>query len=247
MANLRRIRADNYLKNFIDYCKVKFGDNLMAIVIYGSYAWSYFDKKESDYDVFIIFKNFVPEGKEDIAKRFRKITIQYYITAEELVRKVHLGHWTSYITLLKSAKILYSTKEYEKFLRKLGKINLLEKLIDIASIEGKTLQRIENLKKLKGYKASKWALPSIRVQLQMLTYLKYNKLIWDLKENLEKNKENLTDEEILFLEKLDGKVKSRSNEFSRKDRDIALGILSRLNGEIILNLKDVIRGKHDKN
>ena len=33
--------------------------NLIAIVIYGSYIWKYFDKKKSDYDVFVIFRNFL--------------------------------------------------------------------------------------------------------------------------------------------------------------------------------------------
>ncbi|MBI5803773.1 hypothetical protein HY450_00850 [Candidatus Pacearchaeota archaeon] len=44
MSFFRSIKPDNYLKRFIDYCKKEYGDNLLAIVIYGLYAWGYFDK-----------------------------------------------------------------------------------------------------------------------------------------------------------------------------------------------------------
>ena len=34
---IRKIKPDKYLKDFIEYCKEKFGENLIGIVIYGSY------------------------------------------------------------------------------------------------------------------------------------------------------------------------------------------------------------------
>jgi len=109
MLFIKKIRPDYYLKKFIDYCKDKYKDNLFAIVIYGSYAWGYFDKKSSDYDVFIIFKNGTPKNKKlaqkEFNKLFPKISLQYYCTAEELINKVREGHWSIYITLLKSAKV----------------------------------------------------------------------------------------------------------------------------------------------
>jgi len=57
MLFFKKIKPDRYLKKFIDYCKEQYGGNLLAIVIYGSYPWGYFNKKKSDYDVFVIFKD----------------------------------------------------------------------------------------------------------------------------------------------------------------------------------------------
>ena len=237
MLPIRKIKADKYLKNFIKYCKEKFGDNLAAIVIYGSYAWGYFDKKKSDYDVFMIFKDKIPYGEKELRKKFKKVGGFYYLNIDELLKRAHLGHWTSYITLLTSARVLYSTKEYEKFLRKLKKINLLEEIIDIAGVELRSINRANILKKTRGYKAVKWALASIRVQLQLFSYLRYKKLIWNIKENLKKNKDILTKEEMVFLEILDKKVRKRINKFNKKDKNMALNLIYKLNKEIIFSLK----------
>ena len=70
---LRKIRLDSYLKKFVEFCKKRYGKNLIAIGIYGSYAWVYFDNKKSDYDIFLIFnKNLRNEGRF-LTKKFPKI------------------------------------------------------------------------------------------------------------------------------------------------------------------------------
>lgn len=238
---VKRIRADEYLRKFVDYCKDKFGNNLVAIIIFGSYAWGYFDKKKSDYDVFVIFRDKVPKGKLQIKKKFGRMAIHYFCKADELLRNAHFGHWTSYITLLKSAKVLYATKEYKKFLRELKKTNLFEKAIDVASVEAKTIVKANSLKERKGFKAAKWALPSIRVQLQMLTYVRYHKLIWNLSKNLRKNRDILTKKERGFMKELNKKVRKRDDSFGEGDKKIALDLMYKLNKEIALHLGDLLK------
>lgn len=238
---IKRIKPDSYLKKFVECCKDKFSNNLVAIVVYGSYAWGFFDEKKSDYDVFVFFKDKVPKGKNTLKKRFKRVSISYYMTINDVLKKGHFGHFTSYITLLKSGRVVYSTNEYKKFLRKLQKINLFEEIVDVGSVEAKTIQRANILKKRSGFKAAKWALPSIRVQLQMLTYIRRGKLIWNLKKNLRKNKDILTKKERSFVRDLNKRVKERDEKFGRKDKKSTLDLMYKLNKEIILHLGSLFK------
>ncbi len=233
MLWLKKIKSDAYLKNFVKFCEEKYKNNLIAITIYGSYAWGYFDKNKSDYDIFVIFKDRTPKGKKEINRKFPKISLQYFCTANDLLIKVKEGHWSIYITLLKSAKILYHTIEYKKFLKELKKINFLEQLMDTAAMEYKANFEIGALKKVRGYKAAKWALPCIRKRLQLLTYIRRKKLIWNVRKVAKLNKDILSKEEIYFILDLDKKVKMRQNSFMKDDKNKAIEILNKLNHEII--------------
>ncbi|OGY49616.1 MAG: hypothetical protein A3B89_02995 [Candidatus Buchananbacteria bacterium RIFCSPHIGHO2_02_FULL_40_13] len=242
---IKRAKPDAYLKKFIEYYKEKYKDNLSAIIIYGSYAWGYFDSKKSDYDLIVLFKEELPTTKEkaekEIRKKFPKVSLQYFKTWEEMTNYAHLGHFTSYITLLKSGKVLYAKKDYKKFLKKLRKINLFEKAFDIAAIEGKTLFEINVIKKNKKYKAAKYSLPAIRKRLQLLTFIRTKKLIWNLNRNLRKNKNILAKEERDFIKLLNKRVKSRSDTFTKKDRERSIKLIHKINKEIMLNLKNSIK------
>jgi len=176
----------------------------------------------------------VPRGKAEIKRKFPKIAIQYFMTTEELLNNTHFGHWTSYITLLKGGRILYTTKGFKKFLKKLKKKNLFEELIDIAGIEYKYQYERKELKKRKGFKAVKWALPSIRKRLQLLTYIRKHKLIWKIGKNIQLNKDILNKEERKFLLNLNKKLKNRSKNFNKKDEKRTIDILNKLNKEIII-------------
>ncbi len=233
MLWLKKIKSDDYLKNFVNFCKERYGNNLVAITIYGSYAWGYFDKKKSDYDIFVIFKDKTPQGKKEINKKFPKVTLQYFCTTNDLLRKVEEGHWSIYITLLKSARILYYTTEYKKFLKQLKKVDFIEQLLDTAAMEYKAHFEIETLKKSKGYKAAKWALPSIRKRLQLLTYIRRRKAIWNIKKVARLNKDILTEEERCFIIDLDKRVRERKNSFTKQDKDKSIEILKELNNQIL--------------
>jgi len=225
---------DKYLKNFVNYCKDKFGDNLAAIVVYGSYAGGYFDKNKSDYDVFVIFKEYTPEGKNNLKKKFKKITLQYFLTTEDLINHVRSGHWTVYITLLKGKlKIVYKTKEYKDFLKKLKKIYFFD-FIDVAIIEAKAVYEKRQLKKLKGFKALKWAFPSIRKKLQLLNYIRCKKPVWKFRKVLRKNKNIFDKKEIKFLKKLEKRIRGRDNHFNSEDKKISLKILDKIDEELLI-------------
>ncbi len=233
MLFIRKIRPDKYLKKFINFCKERYGNNLIAITIYGSYPWGYFDKKKSDYDLFVIFKDKTPKGKKEIKKKFPKISLQYFCTTNDLLRKVKEGHWSIYITLLKSAGILYYTKKYKKFLKKIKRIDFTEQLMDTAAMQYKATYEIRVLKKSRGYKAAKWALPSIRKRLQLLTYIRRKKAVWNIKKVVKLNKDVLTKEERDFVINLDKRVRKRQNSFTKEDKERTIKILNKLNHKII--------------
>ncbi len=225
------MKKDIYLKRFVNYCRKRF-DNLIAVVIFGSYAWNYFDKKKSDYDVFVIFKEKVPKGKTKLKKKFKKIALHGFCADRNLIKKTKEGHWTTYVTLLKGAKILYQTKGYKKFLRELNKVDPLEK-VSISMIKRKLEFEKNALKKKTGFDAAKWALPSIRKRLQFLVYIKKNQKLWSLNKVLAKNKDVLVNKEIIFLKELDKKVRKRSQSFSREDKKTAFEILDKVGKELI--------------
>lgn len=113
-------------------------------------------------------------------------------------------------------------------------MNFLEKLTDTIAMRYKAKKEIKVLKRINGYKASKWALPSIRKILQLLTYLRKNRLIWNLKKVVRLNKDILTKDEIKFIINLDKSVKKRKNLFTKKDKEISIDILNKLNHEILI-------------
>jgi len=219
---------DIYLKDFVEYCKDKFGGNLEAIVIFGSYSLGFFDEEESDYDTIIIFKNKIPKGKNEINKRFSKVTLHHFITEENLSEIIHEGRWSVYITLLKSVKVLYKTKEYDNFLNKLKKINFWKETDNLKRLKFKDRADKEHLKRVKGYKAIKVIYASTRKRLQILTHLRKKKLIWDYNKNLEINNEFFNKEEIIFLRDLRKKNFSRNKDFTNDDKKRALKILDKL-------------------
>lgn len=230
---IRKIRKDKYLKEFIKFCKEKYKENLMAVIIYGSYAWGYFDRKESDYDVAVIFRDKTPSEHKEIDRRFPKVFLQYFCTADELLKKVEAGHFTIYVTFLKSARVLYWTKDYKKVLKELKKVDFIEELADTTAMQYKANYEINCLKKLKGYKGAKWALPCIRKRLQLLTYIRRRKPIWKLKKVVKMNKDLLDKEERKFILELDKEVKQRREDFGKEDREMAIKILEKLNKKII--------------
>ncbi len=232
-APIRRIRQDTYLKRFVEFCKKRYKDSIIAIGIYGSYAFGYFDRKKSDYDVFVIFRDKIPRGKSVIKKMFPKVFLQYFCTDEEIIRMIREGHFAIYITLLKSARVLYAHKDYEKLLKRIKKIDFIEELSDVAAIEYKARFELNRLKRIRGFKAAKWALPCIRKRLQLLAYIRKRKTIWDLKEVTRLNKDVLSRDEERFIINLDKKVRARRDDFSNEDKNIAVSLIEKLNKEIL--------------
>jgi len=233
-ALIKRIKQDRYLKRFVEFCKKRYQHNIIAIGIYGSYAFGYFDKKKSDYDVFVIFEDRIPRGKSIIKRMFPKVFLQYFCTDQDILRKIREGHFSVYITLLKSARILYANKDYGKLLKKIKKINFIEELSDVAAIEYKAKFEINKLRAINGYKAAKWALPCIRKRLQLLVYIRKRKAVWDLSKVIKLNRDILTKEEEKFIINLDKKVRMRKEDFGIDDKNVAIKIIKKLDYEILV-------------
>ena len=128
------------------------------------------------------------------------------------------GHWSPYITFLKSARMLYSSKGYSKFISKLKKINYVESLDNLDRIKWKIEFDKKVIEKGRGYKVAKYALPSLRNRLQFLTYIKKKRLVWDLKKVIKLNKDILTEKDKSFLFSLERMVRNRKDYFNSQDK-----------------------------
>jgi hypothetical protein len=231
---VRKIKPDFYLQKFISFCKINYRDNLAAIVVFGSYVCGGFDKTKSDYDLFILFKNKTPRGRSFLRKKFPKCSLIYFNSLDEMKERIRFGHFTSYITLLtEGSRVLYSTREYNIFLNEISKMNLLEETIDVAGVEWKANYEKNVLKKNVGHKAIKWALPMVRRRLQLLTFIRKRKLIWNLEKITQINKSFLTKKEIDFILDLNVRDQNRLNKFSREDKKIIINLVDKLDKEII--------------
>lgn len=228
---LKKIKLDSYLKSFVDFCKQRYGKNLIAIGIYGSYAWGYFDKEKSDYDVFLIFNSKRKDETGFLSKRFKNISINYFCDRNELLKLINEGHWSLYITLLKSAKMLYSSSEYNKFFNELKNTDFVKNLKNTDRIKFKAKFDRNQIQKMEGYPAIKYAFPGLRSRLQLLTYIHYKKLVWDLKKVFRLNKDILSSNEQKFLIQLEKSVRKRKNVFPNKK--MAINLLNRINKEIL--------------
>ena len=234
---IKKIYLDSYLCKFLDFCKQKYRGNLAAIGIYGSYAWGYFDKDKSDYDVFIFLKKSVKNKHRSFSKKFPKVSVNYLCDLDELKNLISEGHWTLYLTLMKSARMIFYSKDYKKFIKNLKKIDFLDNLNSFESIRRKANFDIDNIKKLKSYALIKYALPSIRSKLQLLTYLKTKKLFWDLKKVVKLNPKIINFEEENFIFGMDESVRKRKESFY--DKKIIIGLLQKINKSVLERINQV--------
>ena len=69
------------IKEFVEACKKKFGDDLVSIVLFGSYARGDF-KETSDVDLLVIAKN-LPESVWERDKMMEEITWEIFLKHEE--------------------------------------------------------------------------------------------------------------------------------------------------------------------
>lgn len=228
---LRRIKADSNLRKFSDFCRKRYGRNLIAIGIYGSYAWKYFDKEKSDYDVFLIFKQEMKDEGKSLMNKFRKITVQYFCSKKGLSDLIKEGHWSLYITLLTSARMLYYSKDYELFINKLRKIDFIKNLKNLDRIKWKVKFNRKVMLESRGYSGAKYALPALRSRLQLLAYIEHKRLIWDLLKVIKVNKDFLTQKEEKYLIELDNSVRKRKNAFP--DKKMAINLSDKINKKII--------------
>ena len=71
------------------------------------------------------------------------------------------------LLFLESAKMIYHTKEYEKFINELRKIDFVENLKNTDRIKFKAKFDREVIEKEEGYSRAKYALPTLRSRLHL--------------------------------------------------------------------------------
>ena len=224
---VKKAKFNLYLKDFVYFCKKRYGKNLEGIEIYGSYIFGYFDKEKSDYDIFLIFNKKMKNEGKFLEKKFPRISIQYFCSEDELFELIKIGHWSLYITLLTSARMLYFNKKYGNFLKKLRRVDFIKNIKNIKRIKWKR----QFDKRVMGGRGGKWvkySLSALRVRLQFLTYARSRRLVWDLERNINLNKDFLDDSEKEFLLSLNEKVFFRKRKFSLFERKKAIAILNKL-------------------
>lgn len=113
-------------KRLVDTCLENYSGNLAAILIFGTYNTGPFMFGISDVDKIILFKQ---EDNLDFRKEQDKLreeltdinlSILHFRTINDYEKHIYdEGSWSSWITVINGSKIIYSTKEFEKFRKKL--------------------------------------------------------------------------------------------------------------------------------
>ncbi|MFC1682533.1 hypothetical protein ACFL0X_02865, partial [Nanoarchaeota archaeon] len=151
------------------------------------------------------------------------LTIIHFDTIENYEKHIYKGSWASWITVIKGCKVVYSTKEFKEFRKRLRRKPISkENLIKLIKYKEK---RIKNYQKLrgKGFSLTKGLMGSLRLRLQLLTFLMYKQIIFDYSKCVKKIR--LEKEEKEMLKKLhkyyDKREKLTQSEFEYY-RDLAL-------------------------
>ena len=188
----------NLEKRIIDSCLERFDNNLAAILIFGSYNTGQFVEGVSDIDMIILFKE---ESSFDFEKERYELgnnladinpKIVHFRTINDYEKHIYEeGSWSSWITVIRGSRAIYSTNEFDNFRNRLlnnpiPKEKLLKyiKRKDNCELEEKLFIRGNNEKRTE-WQLTKWLFLHIRRKLQILNYYIGNKLEFDYKKCLD--------------------------------------------------------------
>lgn len=202
---------DEYLKGFLEYLQEKVGEELAGLVIFGSYVAGYFDKNNSDYDVFVVFKSEVPDLKEDIVKKFPRIVTHFYDTVEKLEEKIRFGGWNTYMALIHTGEILFKTSRLEDVTSKFKQPIALKELSDQHKrhLVDKLKDQVNIAKVKEGFELNKFLYSSLLRKLQILYFLRNGEIIFKFNELLEKTEDDFMNDNREWLLQLEELVFSR--------------------------------------
>lgn len=203
---------DENLKSFLEYLQEKAGEELAGLVIFGSYSGGYFDKNQSDYDVFVVFKWQTIDLHKEISKKFPRFATHFYGTLEDLQNKINQGGWNTYIALIHTGQVLFKTSHLEDLIAKNRntppalkdlpqdqKQHLIDKLRDQVSIA----------KQKEGFELNKFLYASLLRKLQILHFLRTGEIILKFNELLEKTEDDFMNDNREWLLNLEETVFAR--------------------------------------
>jgi len=213
-------------KRIIESSLRKYNENLAAILIFGSYNTGQFVFGISDIDAIILFKrreniDFENE-KYELGNELEDIRLKilHFKTLKDYEEHIYnKGSWSSWITVIKGSKILYSTHEFEDFKKRLEN-NPISKERLKEYIKDKDKFELEGyLKESSGWDLTKGLFSHIRRKLQILNYYKGNELNFDYntclinlgdingREKLERLKELYNKRRVLYKKEFESYVK----------------------------------------
>lgn len=235
--NTEHTPTDTYLAAFVADVRERYGDNLRAVLVYGSYVEGYFDPEESDYDILLFLgRQPDPEHRPAVEQKFPKVSLMYYLTMEELEERIRNGSWSLYIAVLKGAATLYQDTAFERFVADLEKVDM-RKIISseegLQKIRDKFEDEINTQTESEGFEAIKWFIPTLRRMLQIHTYLRTHKTVWSLEDNLKTAQTVLDDDDMAFIKDVQQRLLYRSTEFSPDDTRRAAAILENLGNTVV--------------
>lgn len=173
------------IRNFI---LKRYGDNLVAILVYGSANTGHFKKGKSDIDTMIFLKklnglNLERETKFLIrslaSENFRT---QYFHTLASIKKYVtERISWSTIITILSKdgSRVLYSTPAFKKLKKWLMENFPTREQIYKYVKEKDKFELYGYFKKIKKFELTKGLMSHIRRKLQIINYLQTGKLIFD--------------------------------------------------------------------
>jgi hypothetical protein len=225
---------DEYLKNFIDYLKENLQDELAGVLIFGSYGKVYFDPIESDYDVFVLFKDKIINIQDELRAKFPKVALHMYTNLEALEQKIMNFGWNTYIALIYTGKILFSTPELENLKSKIAqsKPNITDrseeaKIAFVEKLKSDTKIALEK----ENYDLNKFLYSSLLRKLQILFFIRTQKIELEFNDLIKKLKDDFINQNIEWLKEVESTVFARS-KITLKDKDTYVNVLQQADSAI---------------
>jgi hypothetical protein len=225
---------DEYLENFINYLKENLKDELAGVLIFGSYGKVYFDPIESDYDVFVLFKDKIINIQDELRAKFPKVALHMYTNLEALEQKIMNFGWNTYIALIYTGKILFSTPELENLKSKIAqsKPNITDrseeaKIAFVEKLKSDTKIALEK----ENYDLNKFLYSSLLRKLQILFFIRTQKIELEFNDLIKKLKDDFITQNIEWLKEVESTVFSRS-KITLKDKDTYVNVLQQADSAI---------------
>ncbi len=229
---------EDSLKRIKSFILRRYGNNLAAILLFGTAYTGEFQEKKSDIDTMIFLKE---QSKLDLneeseflfnALRTESFSTQYFHTLESIKQYIkERTSFSTYITITSrdGSKVLYSTLEFEK-LKKWLLDNPPTKEAIKKYIQKKDEFELEGyFKKIKGFDLTKVLFSHFRRKLQIINYFKTGKLIFNYKRCFDNiNFLNNEKEKLNFLHKIYEKRKNLSKKQTEDYFDFAKQLTNKI-------------------
>ncbi|MFH1607897.1 MAG: nucleotidyltransferase domain-containing protein [archaeon] len=194
------------LKGIKKFLKKRYGDNLAAILVFGSANTGQYKEGVSDIDLIILLKR---ENHLNLKKEFKKIvnelkelkvSLHHLKTIKGHEKYIYQrGSWSSWTETIKESKNIYSTQEFRKLKTRLIKKPISkQKLIEYSNYKNRRMSNYPGNRK--GFSLTKGVFANLKTRMQTRVYLKHKTIIFDYNKCIKKI--NLEKEERKMLKRI---------------------------------------------